>query len=109
MVPYKPNRIAIIMLGFVLASGAGLGIAALREASDRTIKNSKDIKKFEGVDLLTIMPYTPTKEERRGQWIKRFALVTGCIVFIGLALTIVHQLVLPLNDLFTIVIERLAA
>ena len=33
--PSKPNRLAIILIGFVLGIGAGIGVAALQEFSDQ--------------------------------------------------------------------------
>lgn len=105
--PVKPNRPAIILLGFVLAIGAGLGAAAFREATDHTIKNSKDISNLEGIELLTAMPYAPTSEENRHLWFKRIAVSTWCLGIVGIVFVAVDKLVFPLGDLFSIVIERL--
>ena len=106
--PYKPNRLAIILLGFVLSTGAGLGGAAFKEATDHTIKSSAEIIQFEGVDLLTTMPYTPTPEENRTRWFKRLALTTWILGIVGIVLVIVDRLVLPLGDVFTVALDRLA-
>lgn len=106
--PSKPNRLAIMLLGFVLASGASLGGVAFREATDHTIKGSKDIVKLEGLDLLTTMPYTPTKEEIRQRWHKRLAFATGCLCILGVVLAVFNWLIFPLSDAFSIMIERLA-
>ncbi|MGD9216981.1 MAG: GNVR domain-containing protein, partial [Desulfobacteraceae bacterium] len=106
--PIKPNRMAIMMLGFVLAIGAGLGGAAFKEATDNTIKSSAELIKFEGVDLLTTMPYTPTSEESRHQLFKRLATVTWCLGILGIVLVAVDRLIYPLGDVLSIVFERLA-
>lgn len=106
--PVKPNRLAIMLLGFVLATGAGLGGAAFREATDHTIKNSKDILNIDGIDLLTTMPYTPTSEESRHHLFKNLAKATWCIGIFGIILVAVDRLILPLGELFSIVFERLA-
>jgi uncharacterized protein involved in exopolysaccharide biosynthesis len=105
--PYKPNRLAIVLLGLVLATGAGLGGAAFKEATDHTIKSSTEIAKFEGVDLLVTMPYTPTSEESRHQLFKRLATVTWCMGIVGIVLVAVDRLVYPLGDVISIVFERL--
>ena len=39
--PYKPNRLIIILVGFVLALGAGVGLAAAQEGLDNTVKTSR--------------------------------------------------------------------
>lgn len=105
--PYKPNRVAIILLGFVLGAGTGLAGAAFKEATDHTIKGSKDIIAFEGIDLLTAMPYTPTSEESRLQRRKRLSLAAGSLGFLGVLLVAVDRMVLPLSDIFTFVLNRL--
>ena len=88
--PYKPNRLAIMLLGFVLGSAAGIGGAAFQEATDRS----------RGRDA--------TEEERRQKFHKRLALAAGCLGFLGIVLVAVDLLVLPLGDVFSIIIERLA-
>ena len=92
----------------MLASGIGLGGAAFKEATDHTIKSSKDIILFEGVELLTEMQYTPTPEENRNRWFKRLALTTWLLGIAGIVLVIVDRLVLPLGDVFMIAFDRLA-
>lgn len=106
--PAKPNRLAIILLGFVIAIGAGLGGTAFKEATDNTIKSSAEIIQFEGVDLLTTMPYTPTSEESRNRWFKKLAMATWCVGIVGIILVAVDRLIFPLGDIFSIVLERLA-
>ena len=106
--PSKPNRIAIMLLGFVLALGGGMGVAAFKEATDHTIKNSKEIIGFEGVDLLTAMPYASTKEERNQKRNRKLALTMGCIGILGVLLAVVDRLVYPLSNLFSVIFERLA-
>ncbi len=36
--PFKPNRLAILLIGVVLGIGAGIGFAALREFSDTSVR-----------------------------------------------------------------------
>jgi polysaccharide biosynthesis transport protein len=106
--PSKPNRLAIMLLGFVLATATGFGGAAFREATDHTIKSSRDLAQLEGIELLTAMPYTSTEEERRQRLHKKIAMGAGCLGILGVVLVAVDLLVLPLGDVFSIIIERLA-
>ena len=41
--PSWPPRAAIIVLGVILAAGAGVGIATLRETSSGTVRSSRDV------------------------------------------------------------------
>lgn len=55
--PERPNRIGILMLGFLLAVGGGIGIVTIREYMDRTIYNVTDlVAAFRAPPLVTI-PY----------------------------------------------------
>nr|MBL0717553.1 hypothetical protein [Desulfobacterales bacterium] len=39
--PYKPNRIAIVFIGFIFAAGIGGGLAPLKEITDQSIRSEK--------------------------------------------------------------------
>jgi polysaccharide biosynthesis transport protein len=106
--PFKPNRLAIILLGFVLASCASITGAAFREATDHTIKSSTDLINIKGVDLLSTMPYTPTKEELLNRRNKRLALTVGCLGVLAVAIVAFDLLVFPINEALSIVFTRLA-
>jgi len=107
--PAKPNRLAIMLLGFVLATGAGLAGAAFRETTDHTVKGSEDFREFEGVDLLAVLPYTSTPEELRQQRFKWLFYSASCLGLLIVVLVAVDQLLLPLGELISIIIERLAS
>ena len=106
--PHKPNRLAIMLLGFVLAVTGGFAGVAFREASDHTIKSSNDIGAIDGIELLTAMPYTPTNEELHLHRRKKLVFVTASMGILGIVLIVVDRLVWPLRDVFSIVIDRLS-
>jgi succinoglycan biosynthesis transport protein ExoP len=49
--PYSPNRLGILLLGFVMSIGGGIGLAALAEAADSTIRGARDLR-----DILNMPP-----------------------------------------------------
>jgi len=51
--PIKPNRGAIMLLGFIFAIGSGFGVTILRDSISDTIKSKNDIEKLSNVPLLT--------------------------------------------------------
>jgi uncharacterized protein involved in exopolysaccharide biosynthesis len=85
--PYSPNRLGILLLGFVLAIGGGIGLAALMEASDSTIRGTRDLR-----DVLQMPPIGTVpriynnKDLRRRQ--RRWALAAAGLV----AVTIIGTL-----------------
>ncbi|HZE91029.1 MAG TPA: Wzz/FepE/Etk N-terminal domain-containing protein, partial [Rhizobacter sp.] len=54
--PYRPNRVVILMMGFVLALAGGLGGAVLREAIDQTVHSARDVMRVMQVPVLAVLP-----------------------------------------------------
>jgi uncharacterized protein involved in exopolysaccharide biosynthesis len=98
--PHKPNRVAIIMITFVLALGAGVGIAAVRESLDHSLKTAEEISRNTGLPVLSVLPFMETGEERRARKIKWIVIFLGVIGVIVLALFIFDQFVMPLDVLW---------
>jgi polysaccharide biosynthesis transport protein len=59
--PHKPNRMAIITLGFFLASVLGLGIVSVQEFFDHSIKNEKELNRLFDVPVLAVISKVETK------------------------------------------------
>ena len=103
--PFKPNRIAIILISFVLALGAGVGLAAVQESFDASIKTADQINAATGLPVFSVISLMETDEERRARRIKRILFVFGAIGVIIVALVLVDRLVMPL-DILWIKIQR---
>jgi polysaccharide biosynthesis transport protein len=65
--PSKPNRAAIILLGFVLASGMALGSVAIQERMDQSFKNEEELGRLTGLQVLTSLVFIETMEERKSK------------------------------------------
>ncbi|MEA3386551.1 MAG: GNVR domain-containing protein, partial [Thermodesulfobacteriota bacterium] len=50
--PVKPNRMAIVLIGFILGMGAGVGLGAIREFTDTSIRTVNDVKRITGVPVM---------------------------------------------------------
>jgi len=103
--PHKPNRLAIILIGFVLALGAGVGIAAAQEAIDTTVKTADEINAITGMPVFSTISLIETDEERLARRKKRWLWVLAVIVVIVLALVLFNFFVMPL-DILWIKIQR---
>jgi polysaccharide biosynthesis transport protein len=104
--PYKPNRLSIILIGFVLASGVGLGFAALQEGMDNSIKTEKELNKLISVPVLTVISKVETQKEKSRRIFQR--LVWVC-VFFGVVLigaTILNQFVIPIDELWAVILTN---
>jgi uncharacterized protein involved in exopolysaccharide biosynthesis len=55
--PISPNRVSLSFLGIVLAIAAGLGVAALTDATDTKVRGRQDVQKLLGTLPIGIIPY----------------------------------------------------
>jgi uncharacterized protein involved in exopolysaccharide biosynthesis len=93
--PYKPNRIAIFLLGVVLASGAGLGTGSLTEYLDQSVHTGDELARVAGHKVLTVIPYWETSHEiarkRRRIWV----VVGSSVAIVAVALVALNLLYTP--------------
>ncbi len=95
--PFKPNRLAIILIGVVLGVGAGVGFAALREFSDQAIHNPEGLAKVSTLPILVSIPDILTPMDRRRRRVKRLAWGVATLAGIGVCVFAFHTLVMDLN------------
>ncbi len=103
---YKPNRIAIIFLGFIFAVGAGIGLAVIQESMDHGIKTIEELNSITDNKVLSFISMIETDEERRRRRTKRLVwtiVLTGVIVII---LVMVNQWFMPLEEMWSIILRR---
>lgn len=55
--PIKPNRLAIVFLGFIFAIGSSLGIAVLRESMDDTVRGAKGVLEITDIEPIASISY----------------------------------------------------
>ena len=99
--PYKPNRIAIILIGFALAFGAGAALAGAQEYADNSVKTVNEVKDLTGVPVFSVIPLMETDKERRVRRTKRMVLILAAVGVIILALEWVNPNEMPLDILWT--------
>jgi succinoglycan biosynthesis transport protein ExoP len=63
--PYKPNRIAIMLLGLILGMGVSVGMAALKEYTDHSVRLPEEIERLSMHTVLAVIPNIPSPGERR--------------------------------------------
>ncbi len=98
--PISPNRPAIIFLSLVLALGAGVGSAAIRESLDSTVRGAKGLMAILQTTPLAVIPYLTNAAEIRARQRKNRTLVIAVIALIIIMLLMVHFLISPLDVLW---------
>ena len=95
--PVSPNRIAILVLGIVLALASGFGAVALAEMLDSTINSPKAVAAILGVEPLAAIPYLESQTENLDRKKERRLLLMGCAAALVLAIAVFHFVVMPLD------------
>jgi len=75
--PYSPDRAKIMVLGFVLALGAGVGLAAILEFLDKSLRTEDDVVLALALPVLALVPTMATQAERRKVRRNRLLLATS--------------------------------
>ncbi len=103
--PYKPKRLAIILIGFVLAIGAGIASVATCEYMDHSIKTAEELQQIVSAPILSVLPYIETQEEKNARRKKRFLIVILGVSILIMLLLLFHYFVMPL-DIFWMKFEQ---
>jgi len=98
--PYKPNRLAIVLIGFVLALGAAVGGAAARESLDTAVKSADHLGGLTAVPVLAGLSLVQTDREVRALKKRRRLLIAATVVGVISLLLIVNYFVMPLDMLW---------
>ena len=63
--PVSPNRIGLILLGFVLACGLAAAAVAMAESIDSNVRHARDLPELKGATLLASIPVISNTEDDR--------------------------------------------
>jgi polysaccharide biosynthesis transport protein len=77
--PVSPNRTGIMLLGLVVALGAGLGLATLVDSMDTTVRGAQDIVELFRTPPIASIMYLETAEDVRRRHM-RTAMLAGAAV-----------------------------
>jgi len=95
--PSSPNRIALIVVAFVLAIGTGIGVASVAEFLDSAIHTTDELHSLTSAPVLAVIPYIVTSDETSHK--NKHILIT--VIFVVLAIVFfvlgVHFFVRPLD------------
>src|SRR5208337_3671573 len=98
--PAKPNRIAIMLVGAVLALGLSVGAAAGREFSDMRIHDIEALQSISRLAVISIIPRIITQADAAAIRKRKMILgIAGMCGVIGIILA-VHFFVMDLNIVY---------
>jgi len=104
--PDKPNRLAIVLLGFFLALAGGLGSGAAAESLDHSIRTPEQLAQLTQVAPLAVIPFMPNEEDLATA-VKRRRLFMGAGVgALVTSIALLHAYVVPLDVLWFSALRR---
>lgn len=104
--PFKPNRMAIVLLGVILAIGGGLGSGAVAESLDHSIRSPEQLLSLTHHFPLAVIPFMPNEEDVSRVRLRRRIVQTAGVSVLGTALVIVHVFIMPLDVLWFSALRR---
>jgi hypothetical protein len=87
--PYSPDRMKIMVLGFVLSLGVGFGIAGLLEFLDKSLRTEEDVLSALALPVVALVPTMFTTEERRRIRRQRLVMVSSCAAVIVCSVVVI--------------------
>jgi uncharacterized protein involved in exopolysaccharide biosynthesis len=101
-----PNRILILVAGFVLSLGLGLGAAVVKDMLDPSIRGFDDVRQLLSVPPLAAIPTIVTAAEHRARGVRaRYSWAASFAILIA-GVSIVHLFVRPLDVLWITLTRR---
>jgi succinoglycan biosynthesis transport protein ExoP len=97
--PFKPNRLAIILIGMVLGFGAGASFIMLREFSDNSVHNIRSLTLATTFPVLATIPEIMTSQELTHKRKKHMLLASVAIAAIIGGIILFHLQMMKLNVL----------
>lgn len=100
LLPDRPNRIGIALLGFFLATAGGIGTIATAEYSDHRVRGRADVMSVFGAPPLVAIPYIENAVDISRRRIRVAAAVA--LVFVGTSVSLgaAHVFWKPIPELF---------
>ena len=107
--PFKPNRLAIALIGFVLGLGAGIGMAAFKEYIDDSIRDADMLTQTTALPVLAVIPEILTRGDIMMRRLKRAAFVIGSFLIVIVGVAVFHFMVMDLNVFWAKLMRQVAA
>jgi polysaccharide chain length determinant protein (PEP-CTERM system associated) len=84
--PVRPNRLGILLLGFILAAGVSIGCAVVADIADSTIRSTRDVDEITDVPILGSIPKIANAEDGRR---RRIIFGRVCVAYAAAAVVFV--------------------
>ena len=104
--PTSPNRLMILVVGLLLGASGGFGSVAAAEALDNKVRGRQGIQEILTTPPLACIPYVPGDERIATEGRKLFAWGAAGVLFVAVALIVIHFSYKPLDVLWFVLLRR---
>ncbi len=104
--PDSPDKKLIILFGFVLAAGLGVGSGFAIETIDPRVYGKNSIVNIIHHEPLVVVPYIANDSEKSSKKIKILVFAIGLILMFLLVITLFHFFVKPLDVTWFILLRK---
>jgi capsular polysaccharide biosynthesis protein len=98
--PVSPNILAIVLIGFILGIGSGVGTASLKEYTDQSVRSAEALTQTTGLTVLASIPEILTSHDIVRIKRKRVIIVVSIVLLIILGVLIFHFFIMDLDVLW---------
>ena len=105
--PFKPNRLAIILVSFLIALGASSLFAAFKESMDNSVRSTDQLRQIIKAPVLASVSYIMTSNEKKMRYTKKISWAFLILGTIGLCLYFANQYVVKLDYLWSVILNRI--
>lgn len=104
--PSSPNFPVILLIGLVLGMGGGVGLAAVKESTDQTVRSVEVLQRGTEFPVLGSIPVIKTPEELRKIRMKRWYVGIGLLFLLAAAVIVISLFVMDLDVLVAKMVMR---
>ena len=104
--PSSPNIPAILLIGLILGMGGGVGLAAVQESTDQTVRSAEALQRGTAFPVLASIPVIVTPEDLKAGSAKKWYVGAGVLFFLAAAVIAFSLLVMDLDILVAKVMRR---
>jgi uncharacterized protein involved in exopolysaccharide biosynthesis len=90
--PSSPNIPAILLIGMILGLGSGVGLAAVQESTDFTVRGPDDLARAVPFPVLASIPEIVTGEQVADRKVKHKKMVIGTVVVLAITVLVFYFL-----------------
>lgn len=95
--PISPNLPAILLVGMILGIGSGVGLAAVKESGDDTVRLAEELSALTGFTVLATIPQIVTSVDSARERKKNLLIVFALALVATAAVVVVHLFVMDLS------------